>query len=58
VQTWKFDPVLSITVLEPLEKIELIKIVDVLGREVPNEPNKLLIFIYSNGSSKKVFKIE
>ena len=58
VQTWKFNPVLSTPVLSPNQKIELLKIVDIFGREVPNESNQLLIFIYSDGSSKKVFQVE
>lgn len=58
VQTWKFNPVLSTTVLQTNKKIELLKIVDIFGREVPNESNKLLIFVYSDGSSEKVLQIE
>ena len=37
---------------------ELIKIIDVLGRETIVKPNTPLIYIYSDGSSERVFEIE
>ncbi|MDG1332890.1 MAG: hypothetical protein P8P74_11220 [Crocinitomicaceae bacterium] len=37
---------------------ELIKIVDLLGRETPAVPNTPLIYIYSDGTMKRVFKLE
>ena len=36
----------------------LVKIVDIMGREVNEKPNTLLIKIYSDGSKQKVFRIE
>lgn len=36
----------------------LIKIVDLLGRECLDEPNKVLIYIYSDGSTEKKFRME
>lgn len=36
----------------------LMKIVDSMGRETEDKPNTLLIFIYSDGTKKKVFRIE
>lgn len=39
-------------------KKELFKIVDLLGREVQPEPNKVLIYIYSDGTSEKVFNVK
>ena len=35
-----------------------VKIVDLLGRETEDKPNTLLIYIYSDGTSEKVFRIE
>lgn len=40
-----------------LEK-ELIKIVDLLGREVPFEKNRVLIYVYSDGTTERVFDVE
>jgi len=37
---------------------ELIKIIDILGRETIVKPNTPLIYIYSDGSSERVFEIE
>ncbi|MDC1203060.1 beta-lactamase family protein [Crocinitomicaceae bacterium] len=37
---------------------ELIKIIDILGRETIVKPNTPLIYIYSDGSCERVFKIE
>ena len=36
----------------------LVKIVDVMGREIKDQPNTLLIKLYSDGSKQKVFRIE
>ena len=41
--------------LSPISK-ELVKIVDVTGREVDNKPNTLLIYIYSDGTTEKVYR--
>jgi len=37
---------------------ELVKIVDYLGREIEGAPNTVMIYIYSDGTSKKVFRLE
>ena len=37
---------------------QLIKIVDCLGRETEYKPNTLLIYLFSDGSSEKVFRVE
>lgn len=37
---------------------EVVKIVNQLGQEVEYTPNTFLIFIYSDGSSERVFKLE
>jgi hypothetical protein len=37
---------------------ELIKIVDLMGREVPFEKNKVLIYVYSDGTTQRVFEFE
>jgi len=36
----------------------LVKIIDVEGRETEDKPNTLLFYIYSDGTTKKVFRIE
>ena len=37
---------------------ELLKIVDLMGRETPYKPNTVLIYVYDDGSTEKVFKME
>ena len=37
---------------------ELIKIVDLMGRETPYKPNTVLIYVFDDGSTEKVFKVE
>lgn len=44
-------------VLNPQEK-KLVKIVDILGREIEYGTNQLMIYIYDNGSSEKIFVSE
>jgi hypothetical protein len=41
-----------------LKDVELIAIVDLMGRETEDKPNTLLIYIFSDGTKKKVFRIE
>lgn len=41
-----------------LEKKQLIKIVDLLGRETEFKPNTPLIFMYNDGTTEKVMKLE
>jgi len=35
-----------------------VKIVDLMGRETPYKPNTVLIYVFDDGSTKKVFKME
>jgi len=37
---------------------ELLRIVDIMGRITEDKPNTLLIYMYSDGSSKKVYRVE
>ena len=37
---------------------QLLKIVDLMGRETPYKPNTVLIYVYDDGSTEKVFKME
>ena len=37
---------------------KLIRIVDLMGRETEDKPNTLLIYIYSDGTTEKVFRVE
>lgn len=41
-----------------MEEKFVIKIYDTLGRETEDKPNTLLIYIYSDGTSEKVFRVE
>jgi hypothetical protein len=43
---------------ESLETPSLLKIVDAMGREIEEMPNTLMIYIYGDGTSKKVFRLE
>lgn len=47
---------LSVSEVNSSHTKELIKVVDLTGRETEVKPNKLLIYIYSDGTTKKVFK--
>lgn len=40
------------------ESKELIKIIDLVGRETEEKPNTLLIYVYSDGTTEKVFRVE
>lgn len=37
---------------------ELVKIVDLMGREVPFEKNKVLIYVFSDGTTERIFEFE
>ena len=39
-------------------KKEVVKVVDLMGRETEEVPNTILIYIYSDGTTEKVFKAE
>ena len=65
VDTWSFfsqnclnSCVLAVPEELKLSESTLIKIVDVLGRLTTFTPNTPLFFIYSDGTIKKVFKVE
>lgn len=40
------------------EKKKIVKVVDLMGREVEEKPNNIFIYIYEDGSTEKVFRIE
>lgn len=40
------------------DDVELIKIIDTMGRKTKDKPNVLLIYVYSDGTIKKVFRVE
>lgn len=51
----------NLSVEEELLSVEsphLVKIVDCLGRETEEKPNTVLIYVYSDGTSRKVFRTE
>ena len=37
---------------------QLLKIVDLMVRETPYKPNTTLIYVFDDGSTEKVFKME
>ena len=37
---------------------QLLRIVDLMGRETPYKPNTVLIYVFDDGSTEKVFKLE
>lgn len=51
---------LSTNSLEELSsgKSQLLKILDIMGRETEDKPNTLLIYIYTDGTTEKVFRAE
>lgn len=52
---------IDVTGLESLntdDSKHLIKVVDLMGRETENKPNTLLIYVYSDGTTEKVFRVE
>lgn len=54
----RFNTTLSIQEQNIIQNREVIKIVDLLGRETEFKPNTTLIYIYSDGSSEKVFRVQ
>lgn len=46
--------------IEELNKgeVELVKVIDSMGKNTEDKPNTLLIYIYSDGTTEKVFRIE
>jgi hypothetical protein len=39
-------------------KKEVVKIVDLLGRETKYTPNQTLLYIYDDGTTEKVFRVD
>lgn len=42
--------------LDQKKKVE--KIIDLSGKETEDQPNELLVYIYADGTTRKVFKTE
>jgi N-acetylneuraminic acid mutarotase len=58
-QTWKY--VFDLSVLNLIQqKVDkkIIRVIDLMGRKVEDKPNTLLIFVYSDGTTEKVFRVE
>lgn len=51
-------PIANTPTLEASETKNLVKIVDATGREVEDQPNTLLFYIYDDGTSKRIFRME
>jgi N-acetylneuraminic acid mutarotase len=57
-ETWKYMPNLSINELNnPLEP-SVIRITDIMGKDAQIQTNRILIYHYIDGTSKKVFILE
>ncbi len=56
-ETWKLDPDVGIEELQ-IGKKKLIRITDAMGRIADFKANTLLIYIYDDGTSERVFKME
>ncbi|MDC1403621.1 LamG domain-containing protein, partial [Crocinitomicaceae bacterium] len=52
--------IVSLAGLNELSKgnVKLSKIVDLMGRETPFKPNTVLIYVYDDGTTERVFKLE
>ncbi|MFK7785469.1 MAG: hypothetical protein AB8B56_10150 [Crocinitomicaceae bacterium] len=50
VCTWGLEELL-------MNKVELVGVYDIMGRETEDRPNTLLIYLYSDGTTEKVFRI-
>lgn len=58
-ETWKFHPSLALDEMdETASKKMLVKVVDLLGREAEVQPNQVFIYVYSDGTTEKVFRVE
>jgi hypothetical protein len=53
-----YDLTASIDELHSFGNKELVKIVDLMGREVSYEKNKVLIYVYSDGTTERIFEFE
>lgn len=58
VETWKYDPSLSLEELNTSSNKELVKITDLMGRETEFKPNTVLLYIYSDGTTERVYRVE
>lgn len=49
---------LSISAIEKLGEKHIIKTLDLMGRETEDQPNTLMIYIYSDGTTEKVYRVK
>jgi hypothetical protein len=52
--TWGIEEIEKNT----MSKKEVTKIIDLRGRESEDEPNRILIYVYSDGTTEKRFRVE
>lgn len=52
------DCILGVPSLQSSKDKTLVKIVDLMGRETEFKPNTTLIYVYSDGTTEKVFSVE
>ncbi len=58
-ETWKYHPSLTIDEAnDPEQPKTIVKVVDLLGRETNIESNQVFIYVYSDGTTQKVFRVE
>jgi hypothetical protein len=49
----------SLSILEFTEELkQVVRVVDLMGREVQEKPNVVLIYLYNDGTTEKVFRVE
>lgn len=51
------DNIVGFKELSPTSK-KLVQVIDLIGRETEDKPNTLLIYIYDDGTTEKVFRVE
>lgn len=51
------SPILDLTEINSQPK-KLIQIIDLMGRKVEDQPNTVLIYVYSDGTTEKVFRVK
>lgn len=57
-EIWGSPSTASVSTLSPDQEKMLLRIVDIMGREINYTPNQVMIYQYSDGSSEKVFVVE
>lgn len=54
----RYNPVLEVEEHSISENKYLVKVMDLMGREIEEAPNTLLLYMYSDGTTEKIFRVE